>query len=46
MPLIEAVPPGPGRSGRPGHRPDRLYADAGCHHDTRQRLIWAKNINP
>ena len=44
LPLIEAIPPVRGRSGRPGRRPDRLYADRGYDHDKYRRLVWAKNI--
>ena len=44
LPLIEAIPPVRGRSGRPRRRPDRLYADRGYDRDKYRRLVWAKNI--
>ncbi|WP_225077679.1 IS5 family transposase [Streptomyces sp. CoT10] len=46
MPLIEAVPPVRGRRGRPGRRPDTLYADRGYDHDKYRKQVRAVGIIP
>jgi len=46
MPLIAAIPPVPGRRGRPRQRPDRVCADRGYDHDTYRRQVRQKGITP
>lgn len=46
IPLLEAIPPVPGKVGRPRSRPRQLFADRGYDHDKYRRLLWAKGIKP
>jgi transposase len=46
LPLLDAVPPVPGKIGCPRSRPAAVYADRGYDHDKYRRLLWAKGIRP
>jgi transposase len=46
LPLIDKIPPIPGKRGRPRRRPDQLYADRGYDHDTYRRRVRVKGIQP
>ncbi|MFE7317952.1 IS5 family transposase [Streptomyces sp. NPDC057555] len=46
IPLLEAVPPVPGKRGRPRRRPDAVLADRGYDHDKCRRLIRHLGVKP
>jgi transposase len=46
LPLLDQVPPVPGRVGRPRRRPDQLYADRGYDHDSHRRQVRVKGVQP
>ena len=46
IPLIEAIPPVRGRSGRPRRRPGKVYADRGYGHDEYRKQVREKRITP
>jgi len=46
LPLLDAIPRIRGRTGRPRHRPQRLYADRGYDYDKYRRLLWRRGIKP
>ncbi|MGW8631954.1 IS5 family transposase [Streptomyces sp. NPDC055793] len=46
IPLLNAIPPDPGRRGRPRNRPKRLFADRGYDYDKYRRLPRQRGIKP
>jgi hypothetical protein len=46
LPLIDKIPPVPGRRGRPRQRPDQVFADRAYDHDKYRRAVRAKGIRP
>lgn len=46
IPLLQAVPPVPGKRGRPRRRPDVVLGDRGYDHDKYRRLVRALGVKP
>lgn len=46
IPLSDAVPPVPGKVGRPRKRPELLTADRGYDHDSYRRKLWQRGVKP
>jgi len=46
IPLVERVPPGRGRVGRPRRRPERLSANRGYDFDSHRRQLRRRGIKP
>ena len=46
IPLVDAVPPVPGRVGRPRRRPERLTADRGYDYPAYRRQLRERGITP
>ncbi|WP_224756504.1 IS5 family transposase [Streptomyces sp. col6] len=46
LPLLDAIPPVRGRVGRPGRKPDSLFADRGYDHDIYRDQVRARGIVP
>ncbi|WP_405838484.1 IS5 family transposase [Streptomyces platensis] len=46
LPLLDAIPHVKGRTGRPRHRPQQLFADRGYDFDKYRRLLWQRGIKP
>ncbi|MFC4517241.1 IS5 family transposase [Streptomyces ehimensis] len=46
IPLLQAVPPVPGKRGRPRRRPDTVLGDRGYDHDKYRRLARALGVKP
>ncbi|MFE7562461.1 transposase [Kitasatospora sp. NPDC057500] len=44
VPLMDVTPRLHGRTGRPRHRPQRLFADQGYGFDEYRRLVWKRDI--
>ena len=44
--LLDAVPPVPGKRGRPRRRPDKLHADKAYDHRRCRRACTRRNIKP
>jgi transposase len=42
--LLDAIPPVPGKVGRPRRRPEKLYADTGYRSRKNQRALWRRGI--
>lgn len=45
-PLVDKIPPVPGRRGRPRRRPDACYGDRAYDHDKYRKVLRRKGIRP
>ena len=46
IPLVDRVPPVPGKAGRPRQRPERVSADRGYDYDTYRRQLRKRGLRP